>query len=31
MRSIDMEAVLTMVHKALSRGRETPVTHGDLH
>src|SRR4029077_20240944 len=31
MRSIDMEAVLTMVHKALSRGRGTPVTHGDLH
>jgi len=31
MRSIEMEMVLTMVHKALSRGRGTLVAHGNLH
>lgn len=31
MRSIDTEVVLAMVDKALSRGRDTPVMHGDLH
>jgi hypothetical protein len=31
MRSIDMEEVLGMVNKALSRNQETRVVHGDLH
>ena len=31
MRSIDAEGVLTTVDKALSRGRGTPVAHGELH